>query len=102
MSNLFGNNLNTANIGFCISESKGLYIINNHIIGFNALWHDGDNIIKLYTDKHDFIIYTHNDRIHDFKTVSKKIIMRIMDSIRYNIATNINIDKIIDEVIKDV
>ena len=93
------NSLNTANVGYCISEKSGIYIANNFITGFKYHWVDGEDIITLYTVNHKFNIYTHDKKYLDFKTVSKKIITRIIESIRYDITANINIDKIIDEVI---
>ena len=71
------NNLNIANIGFCISEKSGVYIANNFVIGFR--YHDvnDENIITMYTINHSFTIYTHTRKYLDFNSVSKKIITRL-------------------------
>ena len=102
MNNLFENKLNTANIGYCISEKMGIYIANNFICGFKYHNIKCKNVITLYTINYSFDIYVHDNEYLDFVEISKKIITRILNSIRYDITTNIDIDKIVNEVIKDV
>lgn len=100
MNNQYDVGAYTPIIGFCISESLGLYIVNHSIIGFRYEWLNGNDVISLYTSNQNFIIYKHNSDL-DFQLIAKKIITRIMDSLRYDINTNINIDKIIEEVIEN-
>ena len=102
MNNSFGNNLNTASIGFCISKKTGTYVAKNFITSFKYHWVRGANVITLYTINQSFNIYEHTNEYLDFNSISEKIITRLMDSIRYDIATNTDVDKIIDEVINDV
>ena len=87
-------------VGFCISEKLGLYIVNRSIVGFKYEWVNGDDVIILYTSNQNFIIYKHDNDL-DFQLIAKKIIMRIMDSLRYDNTININLDNIINEVIKN-
>ena len=100
MNNQYNVGSYTPVTGFCISEKLGLYIVNHLIVGFKYEWVNGDNVIILYTTNQNFIIYKHDNDL-DFQLIAKKIITRIMDSLRYDINTNINIDKIIKEVIKN-
>ena len=100
MNNQYNISAYTPITGFCISENLGLYIVNHSIIGFRYECWKGNHVIILYTSNQKFIIYKHNNDL-DFKLIAKKIIMQIMDSLRYDINTNINVDKIIEEVIEN-
>lgn len=90
------------NIGFCISEKSGLYIANRAIIGFSIDFSNGLNSLKMHTSNKHFTIYTYKseDRV-TFKLLANKIIIKIIESLRYNITANINIDKYIEEVLND-
>lgn len=102
MNNCYDVGSYTPITGCCISEKLGLYIVNHSIIGFAHYWMQGNDIIMMYTPNHKFVIYKHDCNSNlNFEATAKKIITRLMDSLRYDINTTINIDKIIEEVIEN-
>lgn len=101
MNNQYDIGSYTPVVGFCISEKLGVYIANHSIVGFKRHFMNGTDIITMYTPNQNHIIYEHLVYDLDFIVIAKKIIMRIIDSLRYDINTNINIDKIVEEVIEN-
>lgn len=93
--------LNVATSGFCISEENNVYISKNYIIGFTGEWNNGYYFINILVPGKSIPIYKHVSENLDFKNIAKKIINKLMDSIKYEITINIYIDKIIEEVLND-
>lgn len=101
MGSPFDVSLSVASSGFCISEKNNVYISNNYIVGFKGGWRNGNYFIDILIPGKSVSIYEHDSEDLDFNDVSKKIITKLMESIRYEINTNIHIDKIVNEVLND-
>lgn len=101
MGSPFDISLSVASSGFCISEKNNVYISNNYIVGFKGGWRNGNYFIDIIIPGKTISIYEHESKDLDFDIISKKIITKLMDSIRYEINTNIHVDKIINEVLND-
>ena len=101
MTTPFEISLNTASSGFCISDSKGIYIINHYVLGFISGWHNGIDVIKLCIPNKEIIIYEHMGPSETFVVIAKKIINKLMERLRYDVHVNILVDEIIKEVLEN-
>lgn len=97
------NSLNVAKIGFCKCAGSTIYVSNNDIRGFKIEpeYNADRYVLKLYSSfgfQDIYIAGRRDTNFNDFKIISNKIIKKILDSLRYDISVNLDVDKIIDEV----
>lgn len=102
--NNFNGSITLPHSGFCICKNKTLYVNNKNIIGFkindkNAI-NDNCCLIMLTSCGNYQLLETTDISYEDFKKVANKIINRVLESLRFDYTSNINVDEIINEVIK--
>ena len=93
-------------VGFCTRncDSGTIYISNDSIKGFKI----SESIIAnkyciiMISNYEQYVIYSCDNKkcyYDEFKLLANKIVKRILDCLKYDASQNIDIDKIINEVI---
>lgn len=100
--NRFNDSIATFGITKYTYRNEDYRLINNYIMGFEISENprvEREGLIKIITRNGDFIIYEDTyDLFDDFKEKANILVDKIVEKLRYNFTSNIDINKLIKEV----